>query len=78
VADPKRKAVRMERNENLDRLLQLGQQMSNLCFNLSQHSVIPETYRMQMHEAYTRWDEADKRIRPARKAKAKRKKAPRG
>lgn len=69
----------MRRDEKLNRLLQLGQQMSNLCFNLSQYSVIPETYRMQMREAYTRWDEAIRvEIRPARKAKAKGKKARRG
>ena len=56
---------------DLDAILSIGAQMSNVCYNASQDSRIPEHYRRSMKELQQEWDAARPIVRPRAKRKAK-------
>ena len=48
----------MAKRKPLDQLLLVGDQMSNLCFNLPQHHGQTECNKQVMRELVTKWDYA--------------------
>lgn len=48
----------MTKKSEYMRMLLIGQQMSNLCFNLAQSDKIPAEHRATMKELYQEWDAA--------------------
>jgi hypothetical protein len=61
MIDPKtlrgeRKATKSQLRGELCQVRFVGQQMSNLCFNLSQNKTIEKSVRESMKDLYQKWD----------------------
>jgi hypothetical protein len=55
------------RKQVLEELISVGQQMSNVLFNVSQDRSIAERYGLQMREVQTEWDSQLRTFRAAQK-----------
>ena len=74
---PKRKrAAAVRWSDFVLPLLNIGDQMSNICFNLKQDSKLPDTTRRSMAQCQEKWDAArrtaDAAVRKWQNAKAHR------
>lgn len=49
-------------SKRLEALLLAGTRMSNICYNLAQHSDIESQHRSSMKESQTEWDSARREL----------------